>query len=631
VSGATFKNFSGMKDHHSPNLGRQLAQRLLLAMFWLTSAHESGAIMADPRPFDYTQPDGTRITLRLRGDEFFHWQEDSEGFTVMLESRTYVYATLNAQNQLVATIWNVGQIDPRLVGLMPRLLPPPEARLANLNNGLQIYRPWKAKPGKTGVANIAAQGTVKNLVVLCKFNNHTLGTHTRAPGDYNVLFNQAGGDPILAPTGSVRDAYLENSYNLVTLQSTVLAWVTLPQNQAYYAGTNSGLGGDYPNNAKKMVQDALALVDPLVDFGQFDTDNDGYIDAITIIHSGYGAETGGAPANSIWSHKGNLPADWVSADNNANGVKVKVNTYHTEPALWSTSGTNITRIGVISHELGHFFGLPDLYDTDYSGKGLGSWCMMANSWGFTGDQLRPPHFSAWCKATLNWTTPFESLDPATFILGQAETFAHSAKITHGFPAGEYLLIENRQPVGMDVNIPAGGLAIFHVDENVGSNSNEGFPGQLGWPANGNHYKIAMVQADGLFELERNITNGNAGDLYRAGGVTRFGPETSPSTDGYQSGGTCASGNIISGVSASGVTMSCLYSFYGRVIYVDKFYTGTSDGTCTRPYKNVSTAYAAAGNGDALQIRGADYPETPPVLNFTKRVDIYSLSPPVTVH
>jgi hypothetical protein len=311
-------------------------------------------------------------------------------------------------------------------------------------------------------------------------------------------------------------------------------------------------------------------------------------------------------------------------------VKVKVNPYHTEAALWGVNGTAITHIGVICHETGHFFGLPDLYDTDYTSKGLGEWCMMANSWGFSGDQLRPPHFSAWCKAVLGWTTPAESLDPANFILGQAETFAHSAKITHDFPVGEYLLIENRQPVGMDVNIPAGGLAIYHVDENVGGNTTEGFPGQPGWPGNGSHYKVALLEADGLFELERNLTNGNAGDLYRAGGIARLAPETSPSTDGYQGGATCASGNVISGISASGVTMTCSYSFYGRVLYVDKFYVGPSDGTCTRPYKTVSDAYAATVNGDAVQIRGGDYQETPPALNLTKRVDIYSLSPPVTL-
>lgn len=597
---------------------------ILLVLGTVRFAH---AVIADPRPAVITQPDGTKVTIRLHGDEFFHWYEDENGFTLLRQNDRYVYAQLDAQNRLVPTFWQAGSIDPRTLGLTQRTLPPPEARPKNLNVGLKTYRPW----AKQGLEKIAASGNVKNLVILCRFSDHTLGVHTRAPNDYNILFNQVGGDPVLAPTGSVRDAYRENSYNIVTLQSTVLAWVTLPQNQAYYCGTNSGLGDDYPNNAKRMVQDALALVDPLVDFGQFDVDMDGYIDAITIIHSGYGAETTGAPANSIWSHRSTLPADWVSADNNTNGVKVKVSPYHTEPALWGTNGTNLVRIGVICHELGHFFGLPDLYDTDQSSAGLGSWCMMANSWGFDGDQLRPPHFSAWCKAFLGWTTPVELTDAGPKSLGQAETFSHSLKVTRGFPSGEYLMIENRQRVGLDARMPGGGLAIYHIDEAVPGNTEEGFPGQPNWPGNGKHYKVAMLQADGLYELERNITNGNAGDLYRAPSFTRLSPGTIPNTDAYQGGVLCSSGNVISQISASGVTMSFTYSWYPRVLHVNKFYVGNSDGTCLHPFKTVSAAYAAAADGDAVQILGADYAETPPALNLLKRIDLYSLFPPAKVH
>jgi M6 family metalloprotease-like protein len=600
----------------------------ILAILLVVASCQLGrAVIADPRPAIITQPDGTTVTIHQRGDEFFHWLEDENGFTLLRQNDRYVYAQLDAQNRLVPTFWLAGSIDPRALGLTQRTLPPPEVRPKNLNQGLKPYRPWTAR----GLEKIAALGTVKNLVVLCRFSDHTLGVHTRAPNDYNILFNQVGIDPVLAPTGSVRDAYRENSYNIVTLQSTVLAWVTLPQNQAYYCGTNNGLGGDYPNNAKRMVQDALALADPLVDFGQFDVDRDGYIDAITVIHSGYGAEQTGAPANSIWSHRHELPADWVTADNNTNGVKVKVRAYHTEPALWGTGGTNIVRIGVICHELGHFFGLPDLYDTDGSSAGLGSWCMMANSWGFSGNQLNPPHFSAWCKAFLGWTTPTELTDAGPKVLGQAETFNQSAKITRGFPAGEYLIIENRQPVGLDANMPAGGLAIFHVDETLPGNTREGFPGQPGWPGNGNHYKISMLQADGLYELERNITNGNAGDLYRGFASSRLSPGTIPNTDAYQSGVLCSSGNVISQISTSAVTMSFTYSWYPRVLHVNKFYVGDSDGTCLRPFKRVSDAYAAAVDGDAVQVLGADYGETPPTLNFVKRIDFYSLFLPAKVH
>ena len=56
--------------------------------------------------------------------------------------------------------------------------------------------------GSTAPQAVPPSGTVKNLVILCKFSNHTEGVHTRNPSSYDILFNQIGGDPTLAPTGT---------------------------------------------------------------------------------------------------------------------------------------------------------------------------------------------------------------------------------------------------------------------------------------------------------------------------------------------------------------------------------------------------------------------------------------------
>lgn len=506
------------------------------------------AMTAYPAAFEVSQPDGRKIKLHIRGDEWFHWHEDPDGFTVIKDNGRYAYAQLGPDDRLVPTPLTVGIDNPRAVGLQKRILPPPSARRSRkpqlIDGDSQIQAAPQAVP---------PSGTVKNLVILCMFSDHSLGVHTREPNDYDILFNRIGGDSTLAPTGSVRDLYLENSYGQMTLDSTVVSWVTLPQTEAYYADGEDGTG-TYPRNAQGMVEDALDLVDSLVDFDEFDNDGDGYIDAIDIIHSGYGAETGGGGGDWIWSHRWSLWAlpggEWTSAEG------VKVYDYHTEPALWGTSGTNIVRFGVIAHETGHFFGLPDLYDTDQSGEGIGSWGMMANSWGFDYTQLHPPQFCAWSKIELGWVTPTVISDPDIYTLDQVETSPQIYRIDNGYPADEYLLIENRQPVGIESAIPQGGLCIYHIDDQAGYNT-EGYPGQSGWPENGNHYRVAVLQADGDYDLERNNNRGDSGDVYHAGGISEIGPGPGnhPNTDTYQDGIITITDNRIHSISSAGSTMS----------------------------------------------------------------------------
>src|SRR6185295_9477537 len=100
---------------------------------------------------------------------------------------------------------------------------------------------------------------------------------------------------------------------------------------------------------------------------------------------------------------------------------VSVGDYNISPGLWATSGSGPGRIGVVCHELGHFFGLPDLYDTDGSSEGSGNWDLMAaGSWSFDGSQHYPSHMSAWCKMKLGWIAP-ERLLPGAHSAAQIET------------------------------------------------------------------------------------------------------------------------------------------------------------------------------------------------------------------
>ena len=369
----------------------------VIAAAALLVTHEPAwaSIQGSPHAIHEHQPDGTEIVIYLRGNEGFNWEEDANGFTVLRDGGRYVYAQRDRAGRLVPSDWEVGKVNPVSKGLSRRLLPSRaviDQRRADGPAGSQSQAPQ-------GAPAFAPIGNIPNLVVPLRFANH--GTRALpSQGDLDVLFNAVGGHPTLAPTGSIRDVYLENSYGQMSLNSTVVPWVQVSRTESYYADGVSG-----SSRLWEALREALDAVDATLDFRQFDQDGDGWIDAIAFIHSGYGAEWGGTDSsgahysNRIWSHRWSIQPTWTSQEG------VRVSAYHISPGLWGTSGQEIGRIGVIAHETGHFFGLPDLYDTDGGGEGIGSFGLMANSWGFDFSQHHPPHFSPWSKMQLGWLAP----------------------------------------------------------------------------------------------------------------------------------------------------------------------------------------------------------------------------------
>ena len=118
-----------------------------------------------------------------------------------------------------------------------------------------------------------------------------------------------------------------------------------------------------------------------------------------------------------------------------------------------------------------------------------------------------------------------------------------------------------------------GLAVWHIDENAigvadyGSGTVEGHPGQDGWPENGKHYWVALLQADGNYDLENGYGRGDSGDLFHSAGVNYLGPSVDsdgpyPNTDTYQNGDVARTGVTIRDISASGDVMTFIYERTG---------------------------------------------------------------------
>lgn len=559
-----------MKRHLAPGCSGDSASTLFgLNLFVLAIAgllnQPASAIQAVPDAYLAHQPDGTPVNLRLRGDEWFNYEQDPRGFTVIRDRGWYVYGRRDqATGRLVSTGLRAGIDNPAANGLTPGELPSAAARAAKARVlGLPLANPGDGSGGEAPFAPepaVATSGTLKNLVVMIRWSDHT-GRTLPSNGDVDILMNAVGGHPSLAPSGSVRDVYLENSYGALSLESTVAVWVTSNNTEDFYANGNSGLTSLIHN----ALKDALNKVDAFVNFSQFDQDNDGLIDSITFLHSGYGAEWGGTDAygthylDRIWSHKWSITGGWTSQE----GVTVR--NYHISPAVWGTSGSSIGRIGVIAHETGHFLGLPDLYDTDGSGDGIGSFGLMANSWGFDGSQKYPPHMCPWSKVQMGWLSPTVITTAGTYTINKAESFSEAYRINLGYPSGEYLIVENRQPSGFDGAMPQGGLVIWHVDEAAGYNT-EGYPADGGWT--GSHYKIAVLQADGWYDLEHGWNRGDRYDPWHAAGeneiTVSIDPNTGPypNTDAYQGNVFVQTDNRIFNISAAGATMTFDFEVVG---------------------------------------------------------------------
>ena len=108
---------------------------------------------------------------------------------------------------------------------------------------------------------------------------------------------------------------------------------------------------------------------------------------------------------------------------------------------------------------------------------------------------------------------------------------------------EHFFVENRKPLGSDVNVwGGGGLAIWHVDDAVTRGS-----GNTGGSTNTRPRGLALEQADGLFNLEAATNRGDAGDPWPgSGSKTLFNGATTPNSNGYNATASTASVQLLTG-------------------------------------------------------------------------------------
>jgi len=166
------------------------------------------------------------------------------------------------------------------------------------------------------------------LVILCKFPSEG-GAPAQAPASvttpfyvYRHFFSDDPNDGII----SLREFYRTNSRGRLVISGQVTPrWVDMPHSYDYYSSGYAGLNfAGYPNSSQKLAEDAMAAaaLEFQGDLRYFDNDgpdgvpssgdDDGYIDAVSCIVPGQGAEVnydcrfGPVGCNHLWSHESGI-------------------------------------------------------------------------------------------------------------------------------------------------------------------------------------------------------------------------------------------------------------------------------------------------------------------------------------
>ena len=276
------------------------------------------------------------------------------------------------------------------------------------------------------------------------------------PAHYQaLLFNEStysgpNGEALMTMQGYY-NAQSGGSYGV---EGFVAGWYKVSNNAAYYGANDAASEND--SAPRQLVMEALlaAQADPLVNLADFDIEDrydldgdgnyweaDGLVDHVQIIHSAIGEEAGGGALaeDAIWSHRWDLGGIFTLDDTETSisywGGVMGAYDYTIQPIDASA--------GVVCHEYAHDLGLPDEYDTLYSGRGepVSYWSLMASgSWTGKIPGSQPTGFSAWAKQFLQQSMGGNWLSGSRIRL---DTLA---------PRGEYFLLDQAASKGTNNDV-----------------------------------------------------------------------------------------------------------------------------------------------------------------------------------
>ena len=523
---------------------------IVLASFEITA----NAVPANPNPKKETQADGSEITIIGRGDEFFNWVEDENGYIIAYDtdSENWCYAYIDNGKILPSEVI-VGEID--LDAFAPFSAPMQKLTIDDLMHliiNVDTNAHTTAIPEGEEVNEIALSPAFysSSLItsttlfpILIEFNdatlthsiqywhNHFFGTTDHTLNGYFAEVS-AGQYQFSAATFTVSNRTITTGLpagvSEIELYNGV-ARVRLTANHPRYLDDNR----DYIR-LETEIQKAYEAVKGYVNFSAFGskllrnhircTDF-----AVYTVVAGWERSGNPSQAVSVWAHAMNWSYDGINVSVNFNNKNLQ--SYATQGEIYSgpMNSTAIPMgIGVSVHELFHTLGLPDLYSY-IGGAGIGYYSIMASgSWGQAQTGIAgysPTHPDAWSKVELGYVIPtvISNLEYGVFSVRNFSSNPAKShdiiKVINPVNPNQYFLIENRQAVGYDAGMygrssTTGGVLIYHVDETIRTYRN--------------NYNVNDNNLHKMVEVERFPAN-SFDPYYRVGSVTSFTDLTAPSS------------------------------------------------------------------------------------------------------
>lgn len=234
---------------------------------------------------------------------------------------------------------------------------------------------------------------------------------------------------------SVTSYYKNSSYDKLNISGDVYDWYATENTRTFY----EEYFGEYSSN-EYLFREVLTAMDSQIDFSQYDSDDDGYVDAVYLIYAGEEAGFG----STWWAYMIKLMEE-LTVD------EKKIAQFVIMPEYFDYM--------TAAHETGHAMGLQDYYDTDMnvnSQSYYGTESLMCSS---TGD------LDILSKWMLGWITPQSITEDKTISLRPSNEYPDAALIKTNVEGIDdaFFLIEYRTSTNNYKESAVNGVSVFRVN------------------------------------------------------------------------------------------------------------------------------------------------------------------------